>query len=266
MMDPRRRLRQRPALAWWVGLALLVAVGVVVARLVEPALLGRALQAAVDAPVALATVLALYASAFVLRAVAWRRLVPGLGFGQALAAIHLSLAGNHVLPLRLGEMLRVTSVVRRADVPLGVAAASTLTLRAADIAAVVGLAVVLGPATVATLVGGWVWGLLLVAVGGVVAGVVWLRRLGAAGRVRLPGPGVAAAVLAAWLLESVVMWQAAAWAGVSLAPHEAILVTAVTIAAQSVAVAPGGSGPTRRRRPRPSPRWAWPRPSVSSSR
>ena len=97
----------------------------------------RALQATVEAlrarPAGLAVALAAYAAAFVVRAGLWRRVLPGLSFGQALAALHVSLAGNHLLPLRLGEALRVTSVVRRTAIGLPAATASTLTLRAAEI-------------------------------------------------------------------------------------------------------------------------------------
>ncbi len=59
---------------------------------------------------------------------------------------------------------------------------------------------------------------------------------------RLPAATVLAAATVAWALESGVVWQAARWAGVTLSPLDALLVTAVTIAAQVVAVAPGGLG------------------------
>jgi hypothetical protein len=72
----------------------------------------------------------------------------------------------------------------------------------------------------------------------VLGGVWWLRRVG----VSLPGPVVAGGALAAWILESTVIWQAARWAGIELTAVQAILVTAVTVATQIVAVAPGGLG------------------------
>jgi Glycosyl transferase family 2/Lysylphosphatidylglycerol synthase TM region len=117
--------------------------------------------------------------------------------------------------------------------------------------------------------------LLLVAAGGL-AGWRWLRRLSASappgraggvppaspdGRVGLPGPlrevarssapgggglpsvaVVVAGAAAAWVLESAVVWQAAGWAGIHLDPVEALMVTVVSVAAQVVAVAPGGIG------------------------
>jgi hypothetical protein len=167
-----------------------------------------------------------------------------LPFGQAVAALHVSLAGNHVLPLRLGEALRVASVVRRTDVGLPAATASTLSLRSADIVAVVVIAGALSPRFASDLIGGWTWVVLAVVVGVGVAGVVWLRRLALGGEiaVRLPGPVVLLGAAAAWVLESGVVWQSAHWAGLELSFADAVLVTAVTIAAQVFAVTPGGIG------------------------
>ncbi|MDP9393711.1 MAG: glycosyltransferase, partial [Actinomycetota bacterium] len=64
------------------------------------------------------------------------------------------------------------------------------------------------------------------------------RRVG----VRVPGPAVAAMTVAAWGLEAAVVWQVAASAGLHLSAYDAVAVTAVTIAAQTVAVTPGGFG------------------------
>ena len=76
-----------------------------------------------------------------------------------------------------------------------------------------------------------------------VAAAAWLaravRRLGPSRgwlAVALPGATLA------WLLESVLVWTCAGWAGIDLSPRDAALVTAVTIAAQLVAVTPGGVG------------------------
>ncbi len=46
----------------------------------------------------------------------------------------------------------------------------------------------------------------------------------------------------AWLLEGVLVWSCAGWAGLDVTLTQAALVTAVTIAAQTVAVTPGGIG------------------------
>ena len=124
-----------------VGAVALVASVVYIATAIHPGALADAARAAADDPLGLALALGAYGLAFALRAALWCRALPGLGFGQSLAAIHVSLAGNHLLPLKLGEPLREYSAVRRTPVPLGAATASTILLRAADILAVVAIAV-----------------------------------------------------------------------------------------------------------------------------
>jgi len=201
-------------------------------------------RAALDDPAGLALALGAYALAFVLRAALWCRALPGLPFGHSLAALHVSLAGNHLLPLRLGEPLRVVSATRRARVPVAAATASTVLLRAADVLAVVAIAALLGPGLAERLVGGAGLPLAIVAALAVAGAAAWLGRLarrsggGARGWLALALPGAALA----WLLESVLVWRCASWAGIDLSPRDAALVTAVTIAAQVVAIAPGGIG------------------------
>ena len=84
-----------------------IIVGLVAAFIVVPSVDGSALreaaQQAADQPAGVIGALAAFGIAFVLRAIAWQRVLPELPFGQALAAIHLSLGANHVLPFRLGE-------------------------------------------------------------------------------------------------------------------------------------------------------------------
>ena len=239
------RLR-RPAGAWAIGLGVAVAAVVVIVPAVDPADLTRAAGSLAAEPGVGALVLLAYLGAFAMRALAWHRVLPDLSFWHALAGIHLALGGNHVLPMRLGEALRVTSVVRRAGVDLRVAAASSLTLRAADVVALTVLAGAAGPTVIKAVTGTWVLAAALPLAAGVllVLGLVWSRRLlrAGSGALRLPGAGVALLVLSAWLLEAVVLWAAARWVGVDLSPSMAVLVTTVTIGAQTVALAPGGFG------------------------
>jgi uncharacterized membrane protein YbhN (UPF0104 family) len=203
----------------------------------------RVLRSLADAPLGLTLGLACYAAAFGLRALAWGASLPGLSTGQSWAALHVSLLGNHVLPLRLGEVLRVTSVLRRTDLDGSPVLASAVTLRAADLLAVAGLAVIAVPGLVTSLVGPWWWVFAAVAAAAVVAGLVWSMGLAAGGaQVRLPPPLACAAVVTAWILESVVVYEIARAAAHPLTLAEAIAVTAVTIVAQAVAVTPGGIG------------------------
>jgi uncharacterized membrane protein YbhN (UPF0104 family) len=207
------------------------------------AALRQVLRSLADAPLGLTLALACYAAAFVLRALAWRASLPGLGTGQSWAALHVSLLGNHVLPLRLGEALRVTSVLRRTNLETRPVLASAVTLRAADFLAVAGLAVLGVPGLVRRLVGPWWWVFAAIAAAAVVAGLVWSVRLAAGGvQVRVPPPLACAGVVSAWILESIVVYEIARAAAHPLTIAEAIAVTAVTIVAQAVAVTPGGIG------------------------
>ncbi|HMO00901.1 MAG TPA: lysylphosphatidylglycerol synthase domain-containing protein [Miltoncostaeaceae bacterium] len=211
---------------------------------VDLSAIGDTVAAALNDPLGLTLALAAYALAFAIRAGLWCRTLPGLSFGQSLAAIHVSLAGNHLLPLRLGEPLRVVSVVRRAKVPVAPATASTVFLRAGDVLAVIAIAAILGPGLAHRLVGDAAVPLAVASALLLVAAAWWLgrvvRRSGGATRgwLALAVPGAAAA----WLLESVLIWSCAGWAGIPVSPADAALVTAVTIAAQTVAIAPGGIG------------------------
>jgi hypothetical protein len=155
------------------------------------------------------------------------------------------LLGNHVLPFRLGEVLRVTSVTRRTDLPLQPVAASTVMLRSADLLAVGLLAVVAAPSLVSALIGAWIWPLIGGLAVMLLVGAAWLVRVAAETRARTrlsTLPLVFHAAVAAWALEAAVIYEVARITGVALSPAEAIAVTAVTIAAQTVAVTPGGFG------------------------
>jgi uncharacterized membrane protein YbhN (UPF0104 family) len=207
------------------------------------AALGQLLRSLADAPLGLTFALACYAAAFGLRALAWRSSLPGLSTGQSWAALHVSLLGNHVLPLRLGELLRVTSVLRRTDLAARPVLASAVTLRAADLLAVVGLAVLAVPGLATRLVGPWWWVIAAITAAAVFAGLAWSVRLAAGGaKVRVPPPLACVAVVAAWILESMVVYEIARAASHPLTMAESIAVTAVTIVAQAVAVTPGGIG------------------------
>jgi uncharacterized membrane protein YbhN (UPF0104 family) len=223
-----------------VGLVVLaVAVGYLVA-VGDWSAVGRAAGGVAAEPLAVGGALVGYAAAFGLRTAAWCHVLPQLPAGQSWAALHVSLLGNHVLPFRLGEVLRVTSVLRRTQLPVAPVVASTVALRATDLLAVVVLAVVAAPTVLNDMIATrWAVLLATVVLAGVIAGSLWLRRLPGS---RLPGVAVIAAAVGAWLLESLVVLSVAQAAGISLSFPEAVGVTAVTIVAQAVAVTPGGIG------------------------
>lgn len=235
---------RRWRMALGLGAVALVIAVLAVAATLDVDSMKRAWDRAAGDPIGVVAACIAFGLAFLLRAVAWRRVLPGLSIGQSVGAIHLAFGANHVLPLRLGEPLRVLSVVRRTSVGLEAATASTVALRAADIATVVGLGWLIAPRAFARLVGGWGWLLVLAVLAiGVVAWRV-LRRLALLdlSEVRLPGPVVVLLTATAWLLEAVLVWQCARWAGIALSPFDAVLVTTVAVSAQVAAIAPGGFG------------------------
>ncbi|MGN6633892.1 MAG: lysylphosphatidylglycerol synthase domain-containing protein, partial [Oryzihumus sp.] len=230
----RRRL-----LVLGAGVALVLAAAAYLHDAIHLRSLASAASALLRDPVPLLLALGAYAAAFGLRGWAWTRVLPALTAGQAWAALHVSLLGNHVLPLRLGEALRVTSVLRRTSLPGAPVTASAFTLRVADLLAVMLLALVAAPHVVRALGGAWVWrgvggGALALAVG-----LATVRRLPS---LRLPGPAVAASAVLAWVLEASVLYAVAQVSGHPVGALDAVAVTAVTIAAQTVALTPGGFG------------------------
>lgn len=217
---------------------------VVVAGAVEGGALRSAAGRALTDPLGLTVALGAFFAAFALRAGAWQAMVPSLPFGQALAAIHVAVGANHVLPLRLGEGLRVVSVVRRAGLSVATATASTLTLRTADMLTCAAMALVGGPHLVASVLGPW-GGLAVAAVGVAgIGGVAWTARLrkSEGSALRLPGWRVLGASAAAWLLEAVLVLVCARWAGLDASYLDAVVVVGASVAAQVAAITPGGFG------------------------
>lgn len=243
-------LRRIPhSVSFAVGVVSVVVAAVLLARAIDPEDLATSADAMGAAPLSVVLALAAFGLAFVIRAALWVRVLPGLSFRHALAGINLALGANHVLPLRLGEPMRIVSVVRRTDTSFEAATASTVTLRAADIASVAVIGVVLGPTLFARLIGPWGVAVFAVVVAIGAGGLVWLRRVArrtesTEGRrtVRMPGPVVALGSMAAWLLEAGLVWQCAHFAGLDVSFTDAVLVTTVAVAAQTFAIAPSGLG------------------------
>ncbi|MGH8913268.1 MAG: glycosyltransferase [Acidimicrobiia bacterium] len=228
--------------AWVVAGALLLTIPVVwlIATTVDTGALRAVWEAILDRPLGLLIALVAFGLAFLLRSFAWAQVLPDLSLSHSWAGLHVALVGNHILPLRLGEPLRVASVVRRAGIDWQRATASTITLRAADLVAIGLIGLIAGMGAFSA----W-WALTaVVGIGGlaIVIGVVWLRRLGQTKKVALPGVPVIGATILAWALEAVVVYQAGKWAGLDLTLAGAVLVTAASVVAQIAAFAPGGLG------------------------
>ena len=227
---------------WAVVAAILGTIPVVwfILTSVDMSTLTAAWEAVVDQPLGLVLSVGAFGVAFILRSIAWVRVLPDLSLSQSWAALHVSLGANHVLPLRLGEPLRIVSVVRRAGIDWRRATASTLTLRAGDLVSIGLIGAIAGLGAFSA----W-WATTAIVVGGglaIVGGVIWLRRLSKTDEVSLPGPVAIGSTVLAWGFEAVVVYQAARWAGVELTYAGAILVTAAAVVAQVAAFAPGGLG------------------------
>lgn len=245
VVNPLAAIRRRvplPALIA-LGAAATVVASVVMVRALDAAAFADAVDRAAQDPGGMTLAVAGFASAFVLRAVAWQRTLPTLGFGHALAGVHLTLGANHVLPFRLGEPLRAVSVTRRAGVRGDVALASTLALRTTDLISVMVVGAVAAPAVFADVVG--VAAIAVAALMGLIAVVAWrwvLRLVRRGASLRRPDAAAVGLSALAWAAEAVLVWQAAGWAGIDVSWSAAMVVTAVAVGSQLVAVAPGGLG------------------------
>ncbi len=238
--------RWRTATAGWATAAVLAATAVavvVVVRHVDVDALVGAVEAMGDDPVGLGVALGAFAVAFVVRAVVWSRVLPALGWRDALSAVHVSLGANHLLPLRLGEGLRVLVAARRSGLDLGALTASTVALRLVDVATLVALGTVVAPGATHEVLG-WagVAAGMLAGVGALVAVAVLVRRSASRDLEVRKDPILVVGAAAAWLLEAVVVHQVATWTGLEPSWGDAVFVATVSVTAQLVAIAPGGFG------------------------
>ncbi|MGH9042998.1 MAG: lysylphosphatidylglycerol synthase transmembrane domain-containing protein [Acidimicrobiia bacterium] len=238
------RLRRQPLIVGLAGGAALVGAVWLIAGRVDTVALRRALAVAADSPGRALLPLAAFGAAFALRAHLWCRVLPALPFGRALAAVHIGLAANHVLPLRLGEGVRALSATRWAGVPLRASVGSTVLLRTADMLALIGLGWLLGPAILHRHLGWVAWALPPLLAVALAIVLRWLVRQPEhhARSLRRPDAIVVAGTVGAWLLEAVLVWSAAHWVGIPLSPAGAVVVTAASVVSQIAGVAPGGIG------------------------
>ena len=220
-----------------------VVAGIIIWQLLDYSAFKSALQQAGDKPAEVVIALSAFLIAFILRAVAWKKVLPSITLGHSLAGIHLSLGANHVLPLRLGEPLRVLSITKRGSTSLDAATASTLTLRSADILTLITIGVVIAPSAFSDILGWFGWAIVGLVLAIAIASWRWLKGIVQRNdAVTLPGPTAIGLTSVAWLLESVLVWQSAHWAGLDITWPDALLVTTVAVAAQIAAIAPGGFG------------------------
>lgn len=215
---------------------------VALARSIEPGALRTIGDRAGDAPIEAIVAAVAFLSAFALRARLWTRVAPGLPFSQSLAGIMIATGANHILPFRLGEPFRIVSVVRRTGMRADDATASTVALRVGDVLALLLIGVVLGPTVVFESVGWWALPIFALLLAAAAVALFSMYRAAHEGRLRTPDAIVLVGTVTAWFLEAVLVWRIAVWAGADVSYLDAVVVGAVAVAAQLVAIAPGGVG------------------------
>ena len=247
-----------------VGLALTIAVGVVVWWLADWAELAVAVSTLGQRPELLGALLASYTAAFGLRAVAWRQLMTTKsGVFGLFTCLQAALLANHVLPFKLGEAARPLLAARR-GAPLSEAAATTAVARLLDFGCLILIAAVCG-ALVTSLDGRGDWlrslAIPILVVAGAGAALAMLRyrafdRMlprflrGTLDSLRTQLAQISAGrvlraalwTLPSWALEAGVLWVAAEALGVELSVAALVGVTAFTILFQVFHVTPGGIG------------------------
>ena len=125
-----------------LALALVVAVSLVVVFFADRAHLEAAFSGFRAQSWWLAFLIVAYTGAFWLRAVAWWALVGrSCGVFPLFVAIQAALLANHILPFKLGELVRPV-MAHRSGLPLAQAAATTAVARMLDLAALVIIAAI----------------------------------------------------------------------------------------------------------------------------
>lgn len=230
----------------------------------------------------LVLVLGVVAAQVVIRAARWRVLLPRRPdgsrptIGSAVAALLVGYLASGILPARLGEPIRAIVIARSQQLPVGGSFGAVVLERVVDMAALaivgLGAALAIGAPTwilnLALVVAGIAFAvlLLLVTVGldPVLAIGRWVvtraptsvrplgdRLLGAAGSFtdgmsghrRRPDVAIAALLsVVAWLLDALIVGLVATSIGISLAPGEAIVISAVGALATAIPSAPGYLG------------------------
>lgn len=249
-----------PAWRWLAAIILSVVAAVSVARSLDWAEVGSAVDAGLGRPETLALVAVAYTGAFWLRGLAWRLLLNTPVTVRALFAnLQTSLFLNHVFPFKAGEISRPL-LATRAGVPAPEAVATTVVARLLDMLCLAAIAVAALPAARA---GGGVGTSVQAAAGAIIlgtAGILLLRRAphrvmprllraraasvqASLRTIPLARAGAALPLVgASWLLEAAVLLGAASLLGFDVSLQTAAGVTAFTIVFQVVHFTPGGIG------------------------
>lgn len=214
--------------------------------------------AVLRSPMLISAVLIGYGSAFVLRSVAWKILLPSMSLTRSVSILHASLLANHLAPIKAGEVLRPYLAIRQGvDAPSAIS--TTIVARVMDLMSLVFLTSVLAPSllwkqlttpsTVAFAMvcgAGLIGSLVIFQLRNSVLSTVTLRiREISLSILRTPKKQLLSAALVtlpSWILEASVLLVAAQSLGTELTIQAAIAATAFTLIFQVVHITPGGVG------------------------
>jgi uncharacterized membrane protein YbhN (UPF0104 family) len=206
-------------------------------------------------PVWLLFMLLFYTGAFWFRAVAWRMYMNGkITLSSALAALFYSLALNHLLPVKGGDMVRIGIIHHKnKHVTMAEAVHSVLMMRGLDLLCLlsisaVGVYMAAGylpfrpPASV-------LWAVVLLFVGLLAYMLkkythIWRRQwlLLREGVMTKRFPLLLLLILMSWICEGAVVFGTAHAAGHSLSVLESVWVNSMTVGGQVFQMTPGGIG------------------------
>ena len=244
---------------------LVVAVALIVFFFADRDHLESAISGFRTQPIWLAILVGAYTAAFWIRAIAWRSLIgPSCSIYRLFVALQATLLANHILPFKIGELVRPV-VAERFGVPLSRAIATSVVARLLDFSALICIAAGIGLVVSLSSDGGSLWmrGLALPAAA-LIAGAAALFAFRAKGfAALLPGPirrrltdvqlqlrqvsarriGLAFLwTVPSWMLEAAVLLAIARVIGVELSIPAAMAITAFTILFQVFHFTPGGIG------------------------
>ena len=248
-----------------LALALVVSVSLVVVVFADRGHLESAVSGFRSQPIWLLGLIVAYSIAFWLRAIAWRCLIGNAcSIYRLFVSLQAALLANHILPFKLGELVR-PMVAERSGIPFAQAIATSAVARMLDFAALVAIAAGVGLFVSISAANDSLWmrglilpGVTLLAGGGL---LVAFRLHGFTARLPRPMRRIVTQVqgqlreltarrialaalwtLPSWMLEAFVLLAVARVVGLELSVPAAMAITAFTILFQVFHFTPGGIG------------------------
>jgi uncharacterized membrane protein YbhN (UPF0104 family) len=195
-----------------------------------------------------------YTLAFFCRALAWKWYVDkDVPFLSYLHALFYSLFVNHLLPVKVGDFVRVGLLMRKRKISWDESLHSVVVMRSLDLLAL-GLMASIGSLVIGIAISWNYFFILLffISIGGLLS-YVWARKKKVASLYKhlqivkqafssVKGIWIGALILLSWLLEAVVVLGVSYTLTVPLSVLESIWVNSMTIAGQIFHFTPGGIG------------------------